>query len=293
MCTFRIPEEVTDLVRTCQKQQGDKSRCKFFLWDSDAHPREATALAHNSRTEPPATGDPKTPSKRLRSPPPPYAIGHENGEASRKRGRATSSDLTDEYGFEASQDFRSELDLIMTAVDTPRKAARTSEVATPSTRRLLPWIKDTQTATNPSGLQTPQTAHTVHADSSSSCLGKSLLAPSGPVGSPSPETPTPSRFRDVGRDHLVEDVLILFRDARIRLGATIENDLQALVSKHTKTTEGLRRGRDVARSTIKAREAKITELSYRISTLEAELEAEKAIVKHLQWEVGAGDHTGP
>lgn len=91
----------------------------------------------------------------------------------------------------------------------------------------------------------------------------------------------------------MHDVLALLRDARIRFSATTENDLHALVLKHTKTTEGLRRGRDVARSTIKARDAKIIELSYRISTLEAELEAEKAMVRHLQWELEDDNHADP
>jgi hypothetical protein len=38
----------------------------------------------------------------------------------------------------------------------------------------------------------------------------------------------------------------------------------------------------------KAKDAKITELTYRINTLEANLEAEKALVKHLQWEAENG-----
>lgn len=38
------------------------------------------------------------------------------------------------------------------------------------------------------------------------------------------------------------------------------------------------------RATVKAKDARIAELTYRIGTLEAELEAEKAMVKHLEWE---------
>ncbi|KAJ4987393.1 hypothetical protein SVAN01_07131 [Stagonosporopsis vannaccii] len=280
-----------DAMCTCQKQQDDKSRCKFFLWDSDAHPREATALARNSRTEPPIAG-PKAPKRCIT--PPLYTFGRDSGEPSRKRDRTASVGLTDEYGFEASQDFGNELDHVMAAVETPRKAVRTTEVTTPSTKRVLPWSKENQEAINLSGLQTPQTSHTTPADPSPSGLRKSLLAPSRPLGSVSPdETPTPNRFKDSGKDELVQDVLALLRDAGIRFGAMLENDLKVLVSKRTKTAEGLRRGRDVARSTIKARDAKITELGYRISTLEAELEAERALVKHLQWEVEAEDHADP
>ncbi|OSS54613.1 hypothetical protein B5807_01009 [Epicoccum nigrum] len=76
--------------RTCQKQQNDKSRCNFFLWDSDAHPREVAAVASNSRTEPMPT-DPQTPMKR----PSPY-IGPSGVDSTRKRRRITDIDMNDE-----------------------------------------------------------------------------------------------------------------------------------------------------------------------------------------------------
>ncbi|KAJ8117251.1 hypothetical protein OPT61_g1506 [Boeremia exigua] len=277
--------------RTCQKQQDDKSWCRFFLWDSEAHPREAAALADNSRTESLHT---KTPTKRPASPPPPYMTGLENSRASRKRDRATSIDREDEYGFAVTKEaFKDELNHVMAAVETPRKAVKTSEIATPSTRRTLPWNKDES-----HGLQTPQSARAVQVDPSSCSAGKHLLTPSRSVGashrtttssSSHCDTPTPSRFKDVGGDDLTHDVFSLLQDAGVKLDATAGIDLKVLLSKHTKSAEGLKRGREIARSSIKARDAKITELSYRISTLEAELEAEKALVKHLQWEVETGE----
>ena len=101
------------------------------------------------------------------------------------------------------------------------------------------------------------------------------------------ETPTPSRFRNVSAEDLVRDVFSLLQEGSVRLASDTEDNLKNLLSKHAKTAEGLRRGRDVIRTTVKAKEAKITELTYRVSTLEAELEAEKEMVKHLQWELGA------
>ncbi|KAJ4325146.1 hypothetical protein N0V94_000860 [Neodidymelliopsis sp. IMI 364377] len=280
-------------LRTCQKQQTDKSRCKFFLWDSDAHPREAAALANNTRTEP-AFSDPRTPSKRPASPPPPYAIETENSGPSRKRARATVADLDDEYNLEAADDaFNDELNQIMAAVETPRKAARTDEFTTPSTRRTLPWSKDHHIAANASGLQTPHTGRTISRNQLSPRLEGPLFTPPRPVDdalqTATPtlslfETPTPARFKNVRGDGLVQDVLSLLKEADIKLSSTTAKELSSLLLKHAKTAEGLQRGRDVARTTIKARDAKITELIYRISTLEAELEAEKAMVKHLQWE---------
>lgn len=187
----------------------------------------------------------------------------------------------------------------MTAVETPRKATKSSDFATPPLKRTLPWNKDKKSAVDPSGLQTPQTAHTVRPDPLPSNLGKLLRTPPLPINvdhqtatpSSSPyETPTPNRFRDVGQDDLVHDVFELLRVDQIRFGATTERNLKDLLSRYTKAAEGLRRGRDVTRSTIKARDAKVTELSYRISTLEAELEAERAVVRHLQWKIGTEDH---
>ena len=42
--------------------------------------------------------------------------------------------------------------------------------------------------------------------------------------------------------------------------------------------------REISRLAIKAKDAKIAELQHRLNTLEAELETERAIVKHLRWE---------
>lgn len=92
---------------------------------------------------------------------------------------------------------------------------------------------------------------------------------------------------------LFHDVLSLLQAANIKLSTTTESNLNGLLSKHVKAAEGLKRGRDVTRMTIKARDAKITELSYRVSTLEAELEAEKAMVRHLQWEAQIEEQTSP
>lgn len=85
-------------------------------------------------------------------------------------------------------------------------------------------------------------------------------------------------------DDLVHDVFGLLQEASVQFNAQTENALKDMLSKHARSAEGYRRGRDVIRTTVKAKDAKITELTYRVSTLEAELEAEKAMVKHLQWE---------
>ncbi|KAH7076475.1 hypothetical protein BKA63DRAFT_283371 [Paraphoma chrysanthemicola] len=280
--------------RSCQKQQNDKSRCKFFLWDSDAHTREAAALSTNTRTEP-GRVDPRTPSKRQPSPPPPYST---ESESSRKRTHR-AIDIDDDYGLEQSDDaFNSELESAMTAAETPSKAIKTSEFATPTTRRKLPWQVDQPAKSTANGLQTPQTGGRTSNDifnTRSAAPGGSHITPSRTLDldddahqtatpSSSLETPTPNRFRAIAPEDLVHDVFGLLQDAAVRLAPDTESELKSLLSKHAKTSEGYRRGRDVIRTTVKAKDARITELTYRVSTLEAELEAEKAMVKHLQWE---------
>lgn len=237
------------------------------------------------------------------SPPPPYTTDTATGGPSRKRGRTTIIDSDDEHGLGANDEaLDDDLDHAITQVETPRKAARTSQLATPSTKRVLPWETDRAALSNEIGLQTPQTDRTAQADPFSSRLGSSLLTPVRStdavqhIATPASslfETPTPNRFKDVGGDHLVHDVLTLLQDANVRLSSTTKADLNSLLSTHRKASEGLRRGRDVTRTTIKARDAKITELSFRVSKLEAELEAERAMVKHLQWQVQGEQPSSP
>jgi hypothetical protein len=280
----------------------DKARCDFFLWDTDAHQREAAALSRNTRTEP-ARVEPATPSKPRPSPPPPYTVDAGASGPSRKRKHNVSDD-EDEYGLGQADDaFNNELENVMTAVETPSKAIKTSEYATPSTRRKLPWQKDPPTAGSGHGLVTPQTGRRTTGDPFNTRLttpGGALVTPSRhhdfdddthQTATPSSSfgTPTPNRFQNVSPDDLVRDVFVLLQDGNVRLATDTQAELQDLLTKHAKSAEGFRRGRDVIRSTVKAKDAKITELAYRVSTLEAELEAEKAMVQHLQWEASVLD----
>lgn len=295
-----IPCTEISSVRTCQLQQNDKNRCSFFLWDTDAQVREAAALATNSRTEPGRT-EPDTPSRRRNSPPPPYTVETEPAESSRKRPRP-SVDFDDEYGLgQDDSAFNAELDHVMTAVETPSKAVKISDFATPATRRKLPWQTDKATSSNAQGLQTPQTGSRVDDPFNTRPVASGSGAYFTPtkinqqdddehqIATPSSsfETPTPNRFKNVIADNLVKDVFDLLQESNVRLSSSTHNDLKSLLSKHAKGAEGFKRGRDVIRATVKAKDAKITELTYRVSTLEAELEAEKAMVRHLQWEAGS------
>ena len=108
-----------------------------------------------------------------------------------------------------------------------------------------------------------------------------------PSSSPN-ETPTPARFKNVLEHDLVRDALGVLREANVELSDRTRRDLTAVLSRHATIAEGVKKGRDVARASITAKTAKATELTYRVSTLEAELEAEKAKVSHLQWTLEHG-----
>lgn len=270
----------------------------MFLWDDDAQPRERAALMDNSRTEPART-IPVTPSRRQPSPPLPCANQTRPTTVSKKRNRSISDDLNDEYGFgQSSDDFNGALSHIMTQVETPSKAVKTSNIATPATgRRQLPWQMDQPIAGSSHGLQTPQSERRIPGDPFASryaAAGASLFTPvkeekdgSHQTATPSSsfETPTPSRFRNAVAEDVIQDIFGILQEADVRMRVQTENELKSLLSKHAKSAEGYKRGREVLRTTVKARDAKVTELNYRISTLEAELEAERATVKHLQWEL--------
>ena len=50
--------------------------------------------------------------------------------------------------------------------------------------------------------------------------------------------------------------------------------------------------RDISRLAIKAKDAKIAEMQMKIDRLEAELETERAVVRHLRWEKEVGSSQG-
>ncbi|KAF2705133.1 hypothetical protein K504DRAFT_352139, partial [Pleomassaria siparia CBS 279.74] len=280
---------------SCQRAQSDKSRCKFFLWDDDAKPREERALLNNSRTEPAYT-NPNTPSKPYNAPqaaPPPYTPTAAP-EQSRKRNRPVS-DEDDEFDCTQGEDaaWTNELDLVMAASETRRKCARTEAFTTPA-RRKLPWAKDDNQPTH--GLQTPQTERrappTDPFPTRFAAPGGSFLTPSKfneehnedshqtltPASSPF-DTPTPSRFKDVGptgKEDVVREVFSLLHNSNVGLSNQTQTELKNILSKYTRRSEGFRKGHELVRLSVKTKEAQIKELEYRIAILESGQEEEHA-----------------
>jgi hypothetical protein len=276
---------------TCQKQQDDDSRCKFFLWDSDAKPREERALLNNSRSEPEAARTaPNTPAKP-KHPSSAVPYNASRTEPNHKRSRALLDEGEDEFDLgDDDPTFDEELRQ-MADVETPRKAARTETFMTP--RRKLPWDTllegiptpgttgrtSSKTRSPPAGAdETP--SRTKQSNDSSQTMSAS---------SPTHTTPTPARFRDIGtprpEDNLVEDVFTLLRNDKVHLNSKVSASLRSVLEKHARKAEGNSRSKEVLRLRIKAEEAKNLELSMRNNTLQAELEAAKATLDHMKWEM--------
>jgi hypothetical protein len=203
----------------------------------------------------------------------------------------------DEYSLGQVDD--DDLNQVMVAAETPSKAGRTTDFTTPAPKRQkLPWQMESGSSSRNNGLQTPRTHHKSQVDdpfaskhpTSRSALftptsganadgNKQVATPSSPF-----ETPTPSRSRNAVDEDVVKDVFDMLKDSNVALPKHCEKELRAVLVRHGKNAEGYKRGRDFMCSTVKAKDAKITELMHRNNTLAAELEAEKATVKYLLWE---------
>lgn len=217
--------------------------------------------------------------------------------SSRKRTRSISSDLDKYRSVKVKEEY--DPGEVFAQTEAPSKAAKIANFSTPVTNRR--WEAEQSNSAAVHGLRTPQTEPRAQGDFANSRVP---MAGSNPypssaasqddahhVGTPysTPRalinrTPNSSQKEGAEEQDLVNDAFDLLQKSSIRLPNHTQEELKALLTKHMKRTEGYKRGRDVTRFTIKAKDAKITELTYRVSTLEAELEAEKAMVKHLQWE---------
>ncbi|GAB7342597.1 hypothetical protein MBLNU457_g0770t1 [Dothideomycetes sp. NU457] len=305
---FRVKKEGKNHGRwfyTCQNAEPD--RCGFFLWDEDAKTREETAVLNNSRSEPGRTQDvaavgnggagyqPQPRAEKTVSPPPPYSSQQRTAQPlnpNKRKAISLDSPDPDEQVYDWPLTGQDEEELASVADNvpvTPHKATKTDAYATPATsvkRRQLPWLdysaeqeKVTDGAATPttsssvSQLPTPSTKNTLSRISEKE---------------KEDETPTPSRFKDALQDPspagsvLVNDVFSLLNCANVSLPANTEKQIKAVLTRHELKTQGVIKGREISRLGIKAKEAKIVELSARIASLEAEREVDRGVIKRLR-----------
>lgn len=293
---FKVKKEGPNKGRwfyTCQKAQEE--RCGFFLWDEDAEPRMQAALMHGGGSE--TTSDPTTAQHDYGVQPtnaaPPAQTKTAPHEASliresnpRKR---TLPWVNDKDGDDSSTDDEA-LPWPSTVTDpsnqdhnprnanvspppfsTPRKAQKTSLAATPASH-----LREN------TGLATPHTSTTTNGRFTDPHIKAEA----------DPQTPTPARFQDLsttaaitpsksGSD-IMHTVLSYLQTCRTNLSADHRAGLRAILETHNHQVRGFIKGRDVAREAVKAKDAKIADLTTRIEALESDLELYRARVKSLK-----------
>ncbi|KAF1986214.1 hypothetical protein K402DRAFT_92560 [Aulographum hederae CBS 113979] len=307
---------------TCQCQEPKK--CGFFLWEEDARPREAAAVMSNSRTELQAYGapsmNPPNPylPRNLQSPPQQYAAPSSNlytasppppyrdldGPTPAKRPRRVveeEQDDDDTYGWSLSaQEEREMLNEVGRSVSPP-PVSRQPQFVTPVKRKRseveiggfgmpTPVTDHRQGKAPEVGMSTPHGNRLAPASSLSSSRGARSL-----TGGRSPSTtPTPSRFKDAASEDveladLATDVINLLKESHTYVDDETKSSLETMLKKHSLQMQGIIRGGNISRLSLAAKDARIQELQLRVTTLEAELETEKAVVDDLKWK---NQHSG-
>ncbi|KAI9722719.1 MAG: hypothetical protein M1812_001650 [Candelaria pacifica] len=177
-------------------------------------------------------------------------------------------------------------------IETPCKAAKTAIYTSPGKRRR------SQTEDRDAGsLPTPSTEDPFVTPLSTVPRKNHFLdrlepktpTPSGNgrnLMSPSP-TPTLDRYRDVlvGIEEdpgLTADVFNLLDSSAVYLNKDVQDALQQVLGRHVLQAQGVARGRDISRLTLKTKDARISELQNRIASLESERETDKAVIRHLR-----------
>lgn len=195
--------------------------------------------------------------------------------------------------------------------ETPRKVAKTGVYATPATtiekKRTLPWLQDEMvTSAEP---KTPSDRHLHGADYLDSPFKQSTMtlppiveqtyAPTPTLQANTPvnlsDSPVPqSRYRDA-LSNPADGASSLTSEAMGALSGTsvppkILTALRKILSKHDLKTQGVVKGRDISRLSLKAKDAKIAELQARIASLEAEREVDRSVIRNLRWQGQHGVH---
>ncbi|KAL9085350.1 MAG: hypothetical protein Q9165_007641 [Trypethelium subeluteriae] len=254
------------------------SKCGFFLWDEDAKPREEAAVLTNSRNEPkkPNRQEPwSTPrndtssSGTLPSPPSSTNLG-------RGLKRKIEFDNDDAYNWPLTGE---ESEQLVQAADAATPAKSRDELLVTPKRRKLPWMRDSDAPASTGSIKeafaTPSNRVITTPSDRLSTVASRQQAPD--------TTPTPARFRNAdvpgtGVDQLEEETLSVLRDRKIQIDQATRHAIHESFASYDRKVQGFIQGRDMLRLTIKARDAKITELQHCIATLEAEREIDRAML---------------
>ncbi|KAE9985099.1 hypothetical protein EG328_007870 [Venturia inaequalis] len=299
----------------CQNWKETMGKCDMFLWEEEAATRAEAALLNQSRTEPRYQEDVRLPPRQEQfsvTPTPSYDFRAPSLRAPSQAGtflsNYTNSNALDD-GEETEDDFE---EAMIKAEHDTQPIAQTIESleshlpapATPRTNRADPMVTPGKRKYSDIGLETPQTMRQpqlgLHdsgyggGDASERRASKRRAVDSDFLTMASPQSsPTPSRFRNaeetaVTQQTLFKDISAALTTHGVRLSDRVNHSLSQVCARYERKTHGLGKGREIARLALTAREAKVAELEHRINTLGAELNTERAIVKHLR-EAGDDD----
>lgn len=101
----------------------------------------------------------------------------------------------------------------------------------------------------------------------------------------SPRTLAPTEFPPEDPSPLALEALTILSPVRASLPSAVENSLVALLNRHDLRTQGILKGREIARTAIQTKEKKIAELQQRIASLEAERETSRTVIQHLKTDI--------
>lgn len=267
-----------------------------------------------------------SPSPKQRSPPPPYTAMPSSSAGKRNAQQAGMDDEDDEFfpwplTGQEEQDLANVADTAQTP-KTPHKSLKTGVYATPATtvtKRRLPWLdpeetpKATATAL-PSSSRVDSEAPETPSRSTGITAAPTTVQLAAPTPQPPPTrtnmtTPSPpARFKDAlsnpadSSSSLTSEALETLED--IDIPPDIRDKLRSVLSKHDLKTQGVTKGREIARLAVKAKEAKIAEfetriaglenakiaeLQARIGSLEAEREVDRSVIRQLKWQLEHGE----
>lgn len=231
------------------------------------------------------SGDESTQSE---SPPPDYSTQPPGTNGAKRSAYAAEldGDEFDDWSLNAHDEAR-----LANAADTatpitPHKAQKTGVYATPATtaKRKLPWLEQPEPTTpmrqTEDYFTTPskQPKNTSNTQSTFTEPGTPTIPHTlATASTPSP----PTRHRDAllnpadDESSLTSEVLASLSSAHIP-AETISN-VRSILTKHDLRAQGIKKGRDVSRLALRAKDAKIAELQARIASLEADRELERGL----------------
>ena len=100
-------------------------------------------------------------------------------------------------------------------------------------------------------------------------------------------TPTPQRFRSTPTENTEVGTKILegLQELYVPLPDEAIAVVKGICHTFTRRAQGIAKGRDISRRAIRAQDDKIVELQENIAMLEAEREADRAVIRHLRMEI--------